>query len=98
MRPALVALALAACSSSTTPPPSTPPPPPAAVAPAFAGGHGTVVAERVESAALGVTKSVVVYLPAGYEADPARRWPVYYFLHGLGGDETNWTKHGELDK
>jgi S-formylglutathione hydrolase FrmB len=94
MRPALAALLLAACSSSS-PPPGTPP---TAVAPVPAAGHGTVVTEEVASAALGVTKSVVVYLPAGYAADPARRWPVYYFLHGLGGDETNWTKHGELDK
>lgn len=96
MRPALAAVVLAACSSSS-PPPTTPPTARAAL-PVPAAGHGTVVTETVVSAALGVPKSVVVYLPAGYAADPARRWPVYYFLHGLGGDETNWTKHGELDK
>lgn len=90
-------LALAACSSPS-PAPTAPAPtaPTAPVAPANA--HGTVVTERVESAALGVTKSVVVYLPAGYDADPQRRWPVFYYLHGLGGDETNWTKGGELYK
>ncbi len=93
MRPVLVAALLAACSSGS-PAPSTPPPA-APVAPAAAG---TLVTEHVESAALGVTKSVVVYLPAGYAADSTRRWPVYYFLHGLGGDETSWTKHGDLDK
>ena len=26
-----------------------------------------------------------VHLPADYEADPARRWPVVYYLHGTGG-------------
>ncbi len=57
---------------------------------------GTVVTAKVASAALGVTKDVVVYLPGGYDADPARRWPVYYFLHGLGGDESNWTARGKL--
>ncbi len=57
-----------------------------------------MVNAKVASAALGVTKDVVVYLPAGYDTDPARRWPVYYFLHGLGGDETNWTKRGHLDE
>ena len=96
MRAALVAFVVAACSSSSPPPTTLPTANP--VAPAPAGGHGAVVTAQVASAALGVTKSVVVYLPAGYAADPARRWPVYYFLHGLGGDETTWTKQGELDK
>lgn len=94
---ALIVSALLAACSSTSPAPSTPTPAPT-VAPAPAGGHGIVVTEHVASPALGVTKAVVVYLPAGYAADPARRWPVYYFLHGLGGDETNWTQRGELDK
>jgi S-formylglutathione hydrolase FrmB len=53
---------------------------------------------HVPSAALGVTKNVVVYLPGGYDAAPAKRWPVYYFLHGLGGDETSWTAGGHLDE
>jgi S-formylglutathione hydrolase FrmB len=49
------------------------------------------------SAALGVDKHVLVYLPAGYAADPAKRWPVFYYLHGLGGNETNWIQLGKLD-
>ena len=28
-----------------------------------------------------------VYLPAGYDAPPAKRYPVLYFLHGLGDNE-----------
>jgi S-formylglutathione hydrolase FrmB len=47
-------------------------------------------------ASLGVDKHYVVYLPAGYDADPARRWPVVYMLNGLGGDETNWRDLGKL--
>ncbi len=96
MMRACAALVLAACSSGSPPP--TAPTSASPLAPTPTGGHGTVVTEHVASEALGVTKSVVVYLPAGYDAAPARRWPVYYFLHGLGGDETNWTKGGELDK
>src|SRR5678809_198156 len=42
------------------------------------------------STALGVDKNYVVYLPAGYDSEPDRRWPVFYYLHGLTGDETNW--------
>ncbi|MER5638528.1 alpha/beta hydrolase-fold protein [Kitasatospora sp. NPDC002227] len=28
-----------------------------------------------------------IYLPAGYAADPAKRWPVAYFLHGGPGNQ-----------
>ncbi len=30
-----------------------------------------------------------VYLPTAYEADPQRRFPVIYWLHGAGGDESS---------
>jgi S-formylglutathione hydrolase FrmB len=49
------------------------------------------------SKALGVDKDYLVYLPANYDAKPDTRWPVYYYLHGLTGNETNWIKHGKLD-
>jgi S-formylglutathione hydrolase FrmB len=48
------------------------------------------------SAALGVEKDYVVYLPAGYDDDPTRRYPVFYYLHGLTGDETMWAVQGAL--
>jgi S-formylglutathione hydrolase FrmB len=88
----LIGLLVAACSSSTPQPPvvSREPAPPATT-------KGTVVTERFASAALGVSKNVVVYLPAGYDTAPDRRWPVFYYLHGLGGNETNWTENGKLD-
>jgi S-formylglutathione hydrolase FrmB len=91
MRPLLIGLVVAACSSSSAP--ATPPPSPVAAAVA----KGTVVKERFESPALGVNKNVVVYLPAGYAAKPSARWPVFYYLHGLGGNETNWVEKGKLD-
>jgi len=99
MTRALFLLVLAACSNgapATAPPkPATPvvAPSPAVVAPA----HGSIVKARLQSAALGVTKSVIVYLPAGYETS-GKRYPVFYYLHGLGGDETNWVEGGALDK
>lgn len=57
-----------------------------------------VVTEHFSSKALGVDKHVVVYLPRGYDSQPKTRWPVFYYLHGLGGNETNWTKHGHIDQ
>lgn len=39
-----------------------------------------------------------VRLPAGYDADPVRRWPVLFYLHGSGGgDPQNWDKVKESD-
>lgn len=57
--------------------------------------HGRVVTDTLWSQALGTKKAVVVYLPPTYDRD-RRRYPVAYYLHGLAGNETNWTKQGEL--
>jgi S-formylglutathione hydrolase FrmB len=87
---------LVACSARTQgpaaeAPASARPSEPAAAAPS------RVVTEHFHSDALGVDKAVVIYLPRGYDSQPARRWPVFYYLHGLGGNETNWVKQGQLD-
>ncbi len=82
----------AACGNSPSPPP-----PSAISEPTPVATRGRVVTERFASAALGVKKNVVVYLPAGYEDAPDTRWPVFYYLHGLGGNETNWVEAGKLD-
>ncbi len=39
------------------------------------------------SAAVGAAVSFHLYLPAAYDAQPARRFPVLYWLHGTGGGE-----------
>jgi putative tributyrin esterase len=69
--------------------------------PVVARPVGPASASRVEtasfaSASLGVDKDYVIYYPAGYDSDPARRWPVLYYLHGLTGDETNWSVQGGM--
>ena len=57
---------------------------------------GAVSEGHFRSAALGVEKRYVVWLPPGY-ATSTRRYPVIYLLHGLGGDENNWTRLGHAD-
>ncbi|TMQ16435.1 MAG: hypothetical protein E6J90_23900 [Deltaproteobacteria bacterium] len=91
-------IACAACSAKGTSgepvrPAADPPPtaPPAPLSPS------RVVTEQFHSDALGVDKAVVIYLPRGYDSQPARHWPVFYYLHGLGGNETNWLQRGKLD-
>lgn len=67
----------------------TAPQPPAGTAPS------RVVSQSFDSAALGVKKTYRVYVPKGYD-DSQRRFPVVYYLHGLGGNENNWLEHGDL--
>jgi enterochelin esterase-like enzyme len=53
--------------------------------------------ERIEydSKVTGNKRPAMVYLPPGYSA--ARRYPVLYLLHGIGGNETHWTQFGRAD-
>lgn len=59
--------------------------------------RGTVHLDVVHSTALGVDKRVAVYLPPSYDREPARRYPVVVYLHGLFGSETDWLAKGGLD-
>ena len=94
MKRLLLLAALAACSKASSPPATSES---AASSPAAKPAVGKVVTARFDSAALGVAKDVVVYLPASYETS-GKRYPVFYYLHGLGGEETNWTDGGKLDE
>ena len=59
--------------------------------------NGDVHEDVFMSNALGVRKHAVVYLPASYAKDTARRYPVVYYLHGLSGTETDWASKGSID-
>jgi enterochelin esterase-like enzyme len=58
--------------------------------------HGDVRMNVYESKAMGVTRSVWVYTPPGYEKSSAR-YPVLYLLHGAGGNENNWVTVGRAN-
>src|SRR6478672_3125010 len=45
--------------------------------------------ETFHSLSMGVDVGYNVYLPPDYATDTARRYPVVYWLHGLGGNETS---------
>ena len=53
--------------------------------------------ERIEydSKVTGNKRPAVVYLPPGYSS--ARKYPVLYLLHGIGGNENHWTQFGRTD-
>jgi enterochelin esterase-like enzyme len=54
--------------------------------PSFVHVQGRQETISVASPALGGrSQQVIVYLPAGYDASPGRRYPVVYLLHGFPG-------------
>lgn len=56
--------------------------------------HGTVSKIWYDSPALGAKRRMTIYTPAGYDANPDKRYPVLYLLHGMGGDEEAWNELG----
>ena len=55
--------------------------------------HGTVSKVWYESPTAGLTRRLTVYTPAGYETSN-KEYPVFYLLHGIGGDENAWSELG----
>ena len=59
-----------------------------------ASRHGTVSHPWYDSRILGMSRRLTVYTPYGYEANPKKKYPVLYLLHGAGGDEEAWNSMG----
>ena len=57
--------------------------------------HGTVRKCWYDSPSLGMKRRLTIYTPAGYE-EGNRRYPVFYLLHGSGGDEEAWYTQGRV--
>lgn len=55
--------------------------------------HGTLQKVWYSSPTLGLTRLMYVYTPAGY-SESKEKLPVFYLLHGGGGDEDAWTTLG----
>jgi enterochelin esterase-like enzyme len=52
--------------------------------------HGKLEMVSYESKSVGTTRKMQVYTPPGYS--DAKKYPVLYLLHGIGGDETEWER------
>ena len=81
----------------------------ATAAPAFSDGDGLHVlsVKQLDARLLELTVAtstlpgpakVRILLPAGYAADPERRYPVFYLLHGTSGGASDWTVMGDTEK
>jgi enterochelin esterase family protein len=55
--------------------------------------HGEVRAVWYDSPTLSAKRRMMIYLPPGYEQN-RQRYPVFYLLHGSGGDENAWSELG----
>jgi enterochelin esterase-like enzyme len=54
--------------------------------------HGKLEMVEYDSKTVGTRRKMRVYTPPGYSSD--KKYPVLYLLHGIGGDENEWYKHG----
>lgn len=60
--------------------------------------HGTVSKVWYNSPILGKDRRMTVYTPAGYEKNKKQKYPVFYLLHGAGGDEEAWMDLGRTSQ
>lgn len=54
--------------------------------------RGKVELVEYDSTTVGIKRKARVYTPPGYSAE--KKYPVLYLLHGIGGDENEWTRNG----
>jgi enterochelin esterase-like enzyme len=54
--------------------------------------RGKLETVEYDSTIVGAKRKAQVYTPPGYSAD--KKYPVLYLLHGIGGDEREWTRGG----
>lgn len=60
--------------------------------------HGTVSKIWYDSPELGMDRRLTIYTPAGYEDSGKKKYPVFYLLHGMGGDENAWMELGRTSQ
>jgi enterochelin esterase-like enzyme len=54
--------------------------------------RGKLETREYKSQTVGATRKAQVYTPPGFSND--QKYPVLYLLHGIGGDEHEWTRGG----
>ncbi len=52
----------------------------------------TVIHSSIDSKVLGAPRAYTVILPAGYNENPEKEYPILYLLHGMYGENTEWSK------
>jgi enterochelin esterase-like enzyme len=57
--------------------------------------RGKLEMVEYDSTTVGIKRKAQVYTPPGYSKD--KKYPVLYLLHGIGGDEKEWTRGGKAN-
>ena len=60
--------------------------------------HGTVSRVWYDSPTVGFDRRLTIYTPAGYEQNTKTKYPVFYLMHGAGGDEEAWIALGRTSQ
>ncbi len=55
--------------------------------------RGNVESVEYDSKTVGAKRRMVIYTPPGYSKES--KYPAFYLLHGIGDNDTGWTKKGE---
>lgn len=58
--------------------------------------HGHIRSIHYWSEMNGLERHINVYVPAEYEANPTKKYPVLYLVHGWGEDENGWSVQGHM--
>jgi enterochelin esterase-like enzyme len=58
--------------------------------------HGQIRSVYYWSAINGMERHINVYVPAEYEKNPTKKYPVLYLVHGWGEDENGWSIQGHM--
>lgn len=58
--------------------------------------HGQIRSINYWSDINGLERHINVYVPAEYEANPNKKYPVLYLVHGWGEDENGWSVQGHM--
>ena len=94
---ALLTVGMAACTSSQAPQAVGPPDRPARVVATQTLGP-RVRDLTVDSPALGRSAKVRLLLPRRFQAQPNRRWPVLWLLHGCCDTYQSWTRSTDVEE
>ena len=58
--------------------------------------HGQIRSIYYWSDINGIERHINVYVPAEYEQNPNKKYPVLYLVHGWGEDENGWSVQGHM--
>jgi diacylglycerol O-acyltransferase / trehalose O-mycolyltransferase len=94
---ALLTVGMAACTSSQAPQAVGPPDRPARVVATQTLGP-RVRDLTIDSPALGRSAKVRLLLPRRFQAQPHRRWPVLWLLHGCCDTYESWTRSTDVEE